>query len=81
MTMTGVAVANEGKAIARPLSVLAPLIKKDLAEAKEAAERAAQPYHEAIAAKMIEARSQVTYAEFISWSHRNFDLKESATAY
>lgn len=65
--------------LARPLSVLAPLIKKDLEEMESAKECAAEPYHERIAAKMVEARSQCSYAEFISWSHRHFKLKESAT--
>lgn len=66
--------ATTNGAIARPLKVLVPLIKDDLAKAKDAAERAGLPYYQAAGEKMIEAKSQLNHGEFTDWMKRNFDI-------
>src|SRR5262245_15950757 len=63
--------------VARPLHMLVPLIKQDLQAAEDAAETAAAPHRQAAAEKLAEARSQTTYAEFLSWAHRNFGIRET----
>jgi hypothetical protein len=68
---------SEPATVARPLHVLSALIKADLKDAKEAAEEAAAPYYQSIADKMVEARLQQTYAETVSWAHRNFGFRET----
>lgn len=62
------------KAVARPLHVLVPLIKKDLEEGKEASARAGLPYYRAAGEKMLEAKSQIKHGEFQEWVRRNFGL-------
>jgi hypothetical protein len=51
-----------------------PLIKEDLAQAREASERARMPYYRAAGEKMIEARPQMTATEFDAWTKRNFKI-------
>lgn len=58
--------------VARPLHVLAPLIKKDLADAEAAAERASEPYYRAAGEKLIEAKAQLPRGEFGEWRKLNF---------
>lgn len=71
------AVAHKtGKQVARPLRVLVPLIKDDLQQGDEAAERAAMPYYEAAGEKLIEARAQSNATEFWDWARRNFGRSE-----
>lgn len=72
-------VEQSGTRVARPLSVLVSLIKQDLKDASAAAERAAQPYHQAVADKLCEARTQMNYSEFLSWTNRHFSIKETQT--
>jgi hypothetical protein len=62
------------KQVARPLQVLAPLIRKDLEEGKEAAQRAGLPYYRAAGEKMLEAKAQVAHGEFQDWIKRNFKI-------
>jgi hypothetical protein len=71
--MTAIATHSEGK-VARPLSVLVPLIKKDLELAREAAQRVSLPYYAAAGEKMLEAKPQQTNPEFRAWLRRNFNL-------
>ncbi len=73
---TAVTHKNEGS-IARPLHVLVPLIKKDLAAAEEAAERASMPYYVAAGEKIGEAKGQMSHAELGPWLKRNFDISYS----
>lgn len=65
--------------IARPLRILVPLIIKDLEAAKEAAKEAAAPHYQGVADKMVEARSQMSYSETVSWARRNFKFGETQT--
>jgi len=65
---------HEGKSVARPLSVLVPLIQKDLERAREAAKQAGRPHYQAAGEKMIEARPQMNATEFDSWCQRNFNV-------
>lgn len=60
--------------VARPLKVLAQLIKEDLEKARDAAERAGLPYYEAAGAKMLEAKPQLQHGEFQGWIKRNFAI-------
>jgi hypothetical protein len=62
------------KPVARPLHVLVPLIKDDLKQAAEAAQRAGMPYYIAAGKKMIEAKDQVGHGEFEPWIKRNFGI-------
>jgi hypothetical protein len=72
------AVANQAeRQVARPLNVLAPLIKEDLQRGDEAAKRAALPYYKAAGEKMMEAREgsfrDTSAASFWDWVKRTFD--------
>jgi hypothetical protein len=67
---------SEGK-VARPLRVLVPLIKKDLDQAHDASKRAGMPYYRTAGEKMLEAKPQMTHAEFAPWVKRNFDISYS----
>ncbi len=71
--MTAIAVSN-GTQIARPLKVLVPLIKEDLAQAKDASERAGLPYYRAAGEKMLEAKPQIPHGQFEAWITRNFGI-------
>ncbi|MDQ3347585.1 MAG: DUF3102 domain-containing protein [Acidobacteriota bacterium] len=71
---TALAQAAEQR-IARPLTVLVPLIKDDLARGKDAAERAGMPYYQAAGEKMLEAKTQLKHGEFVPWVTRNFGVK------
>lgn len=64
---------NEGKEVARPLTVLVRLIKEDLANGHEAAEKASAPYYAAAGLKMLEAKPQVS-GGFKEWVERNFAI-------
>lgn len=77
--MTTLAV-NEGRQVARPLHVLVPLIREDLAQARDAVERAGMPYYRAAGEKMIEAKAQLTHGEFGPWIKRNFALSQQHAA-
>lgn len=63
-------------AVARPLQVLVPLIKSDLKQADDAAERARMPYMIAAGEKMLEAKPSFKgkTEEFHSWLRRSFNL-------
>lgn len=70
------------KAVARPLRQLVPLIKKDLEQGKDAADRAAMPYYRAAGEKMLEAKQQIPHGEFVEWIKHNFKIgKTQATRY
>ena len=63
--------------VARPLHVLAGLIQKDLAQGREAAERAGLPYYQAAGEKMLEAKGQLAHGEFGPWIKRQFKISPS----
>lgn len=66
------------RAVARPLNVLVPLIKKDLEVGDEAAKQAALPYYQSAGEKMLEAKDQFgSRAEFNAWIERNFKVSRS----
>lgn len=62
-------------AVARPLPVLAKLMKDDIKQgdeaAKSAAEKASMPYYQAAGEKMLEAKGQLPHGEFVEWCQRN----------
>lgn len=75
--------ASENRAVARPLHVLVPLIKKDLEQGKEASARAGLPYYRAAGEKLLEARGpkekpRMTFKELTEWAKRNFDVSTTA---
>jgi hypothetical protein len=67
--MTAVAV-SEARNVARPLSVLVPLIKDDLEKAKEAG----LPHYCDVGEKLIEAKFQLRHGAFLPWVVRNFGM-------
>jgi hypothetical protein len=71
------AVTPEEHQVARPLKVLVPLIKEDLA----AAELAGMPYHRAAGEKMLEAKSQIPHGQFGAWVNRHFQITQRAAQY
>lgn len=73
--MTALVEKTEGK-VARPLSVLVPLIKQDLRNGDEAAELAGLPYYLAAGVKLLEAKSQLARGEWQPWLRRNFDKSQ-----
>lgn len=79
--MTTAMTNQKDKQVVRPLRVLVPLIKKDLANGKEASESAGMPYRKAAGEKMIEARdgNNMTVKDLCDWSKRNFNLGRSQT--
>lgn len=81
--MTDTALANNGEQqVARPLRVLVPLIKEDLENGRQAAERAGMPYYQAAGEKLIEAKGQMKHGEFMPWVQRHFGIgHKSATIY
>ena len=68
--MTTEVAVTEGRQLARPLSVLVPLIRDDLQEAKSAG----MPYYRAAGEKMIEAKNVLKVGEFMPWVSRNFQI-------
>jgi len=72
--MTSALAEKQDQRIARPLKVLVPLIKDDLAHGREAAHRAGLPYYQAAGEKLIEAKEQLPHGEFMPWVKRNFDV-------
>ena len=74
--MTTALAQTTDQRIARPLKVLVPLIKDDLAHGRDAAERAGLPYYRAAGEKMIEAKEQLKHGEFTDWVKRNFNISE-----
>lgn len=74
--MSSVTTSDE-KQITRPLKVLVVLIKEDLKQGGEAAERAGMPFYEAAGAKMIE--SGLVGHELYGWTKRNFDIGRHQT--
>jgi hypothetical protein len=75
MMASNVATKDETQ-VARPLNVLIPLIKEALGAAKMAADEAAKPYFVCVAELLVEARSQQTYSECLSWAFRHFKIRE-----
>ena len=61
-------------AVARPLKVLVPLIKKDLDEIRKAEKEAAMDEKRHCGELMIEAKSQLKQGEFGPWLKRNFEI-------
>ena len=59
-------------AVARPLKVLVPLIKKDLEEIHEAEQQAGMEHKRHCGELMIEAKAQLSRGEFMPWIKRNF---------
>ena len=70
---TVTAMSTQGTQVARPLKILVPLIKDDLAKGKEAAEKAGMPYYQAAGEKMLEAKPQIS-GGFQDWVKRNFGI-------
>lgn len=58
--------------VARPLSVLVELIRKDIIAAKTAAEAATGPYYVEMGKKLIEAKEQLAHGDFMPWVRKNF---------
>src|SRR3954452_13354217 len=65
--------------VARPLRVLVPLIKDDLANI----EQAGMPYRRAAGEKMLEAKTSgaMSHSELLAWIKRTFDLGRTQGAY
>ena len=72
--MTTALAEKQDQRLARPLKVLVPLIKDDLAHGRDAAERAGLPYYQAAGEKMLEAKSQLKHGEFQPWIKRNLGI-------
>lgn len=69
---------SENKAVARPLNVLAPLIKQDFEQGDAAAEKAGMPYYKAAGEKLIEAREGSFAGDskgFYAWAEKTFKKK------
>ena len=62
--------------VARPLSVLAELIQKDLDDA----EAAGMEYFKAAGEKLIEAKAQLKHGEFGAWVKTNFNISTATSA-
>jgi hypothetical protein len=79
--MNVVAMAQKTE-VARPLSVLVPLIKDDLDQGREASERAGLPYYRAAGEKMLEAKASadMKHGEFRGWIKRNFKISTETAA-
>jgi len=69
---------RNSKALARPLKVLVPLIKGDIAEMKKAADEATVPYQIKIGEELLEAKSQLSALEWGPWLTRNFHLSSAS---
>ncbi len=65
-----------GEQIARPLNVLAPLIKQDIEQGRQAMEKAGMPYFIAAGEKLIEAKASCGHGEFQHWVSRNFSVTD-----
>lgn len=67
---------SESTEVARPLKVLISLIKEDLANGNEAAEKAGMPYYRAAGEKLLEAKPTVTKSgeRWDKWVKRNFGI-------
>lgn len=74
--MSSVVIQGETQ-VARPLKVLVTLIKEDLKQGDEAAERAGMPFYRAAGEKMLEAKGQLPVGDFMKWVERNFSIKRS----
>lgn len=70
-------VSSEENQVARPLSILVPLIREDLEQAKEASERAGLPYYRSAGEKLLEAKEQIEYGEFKAWVARSFKISHT----
>jgi hypothetical protein len=68
------------KRLARPLNVLAPIIKQDLLDMKGASEEAAIPYQTKIGEELEEARPHFeTRVEFDHWTFKTFRISASTS--
>ena len=63
--------------MARPLKVLVPLIKQDLADGAEAAKAAGMHYYIAAGRKLAEAKAQLHGMSWGDWLTKNFHLTQS----
>jgi hypothetical protein len=63
--------------VARPLKVLVPLIKQEIAAGDAAAREASLEYYARAGALLLEARDQVGRGEWHAWLKRNFHLSET----
>src|SRR5262245_19507937 len=77
MTSAAIDHTNEQQQVARPLSVLVPLIQDDLQQGREAAARAGLPHYRAAGEKMLEAKLQIRHGEFRAWVTRTFKISYS----
>jgi hypothetical protein len=74
--ISSTAQAQQTSRVVRPLKVLVPLIRNDLAQGNEAAQRAGMPYYRAAGEKLIEAKAQLEHGQFGRWVKRNFDISD-----
>jgi hypothetical protein len=63
-------IVTVSKEIARPLSVLVPLIRQDLTDAQ----KAGMPYYQSAGEKMLEAKLQMQKGQFGPWLKRSFNI-------
>jgi len=68
---------NEQQQVARPLSILVPLIQDDLQQGREAAARAGLPHYRAAGEKMLEAKTQIAHGQFRAWVTLTFGISYS----
>jgi hypothetical protein len=73
--MNVVAAVNKEQRVMRPLSVLVPLIRDDLKQAKVAVEKAGTPFYQAAGEKLIEAKAQ-TPGAFMAWVKENCRISQ-----
>jgi hypothetical protein len=66
--------------VARPLTVLAKLIKQHLAEREEIRDNAAMMINVKIGEELIEARAQIQKGEWGRWIDRNFHLSATSAS-
>jgi hypothetical protein len=81
--MTSMTTQSQSTQVARPLSVLIPLIKQDLQQGSDAAKAASMEYYRAAGEKLLEARaSPKMQGQFTSWVKRNFSISmQTASTY
>src|SRR5262245_30591429 len=75
-------IAPENGRLARPLNVLAPLIREQYKAMQTASEEAEKPYYHVLGELLLEAKTQLPYGEFQEWIKRNCDFSyPSAVVY
>jgi hypothetical protein len=75
MNVVAVAAGKEQR-VMRPPSVLVPLIRDDLKQARVAVEKAGTPFYQSAGEKLIEAKSQLERGTFMSWVKDNCRISQ-----